>query len=123
MGIVPFYNSNLNAKGNMKNSILTHLMPKIQKKKQVNWIKKKGGKLVKDCYNGQNCECGESKINENDKTNLVEMQPWQVTVVVNWKGAKNKVPDNLICQGVLISKKHVLTAYHCLEERKNNRLL
>ena len=82
------------------------------------------------------CHCGAHDAGELNlpKKNLdLTINKWHVTLSIKWHLDKNKKPltekiedwqkYRLICQGVMVSKKHVLTPYHCLEEKGNHRYL
>ena len=122
---------------------ITVYVPNIAKK-SLQWIRKKR-KQIRNCkykpkINEENC----GKSNVVEKPNIKdELHPWQVTIYINWKKNIRKKesletpPDSdesddeeeeyyfeekdLICQGVLITTQHVLTAYHCLVENERNK--
>ena len=60
-----------------------------------------------------NCQCGISNVDEKRKS---QIHPWQVLLIINWKNTP-KEKDNY-CQGVLVSKKHILTAVRCLFKKR-----
>ena len=120
---------------------ITVYVPNIVAKKSLQWIRKgKSRKQIRRCkykpkINDKNC--GKSKVKETAKN--AKMHPWQVTIYVNWKKNVRKKESletpseesddyedegndgedkDLICQGVLVSSQHVLTAYHCLVEKE-----
>ena len=76
----------------------------------INKVKKK---IKKGSKSGGNCDCGISEIDENDKD---QIHPWQVLLTINWKKNLAREKD-VYCQGTLISKKHIVTSLHCLQER------
>ena len=109
-------------------NLVTHLslMPNMIHKPAIDWVIQKGKKPVEKCLfenssSKSNCKCGKPKVLVNEKKR--EMYPWQVTLSINWNIKAIERYQPLICWGTLVSRKHVLTAYHCLEERKNNRKL
>ena len=101
------------------------LMPNMMHKPAIQWVIKKGKKPVKKCLfknsSKSNCKCGKSKVFVNEKKR--ELYPWQVTLSINWNVAVIERPQALVCWGTLVSRRHILTAYHCLEERLNLRKL
>ena len=80
-------------------------------------------------------DAGELDLKKNKKNPNLKINKWHVTLSIKWHldANANKKPLNdkieewkkyrLICQGVMVSKKHVLTPYHCLEEKGNHRYL
>ena len=73
----------------------------------------KAKQKIKKGFKSGNCECGFSEIDENDKD---QIHPWQVLLIINWKKNLAREKD-VYCQGTLISKKHIVTSVHCLQER------
>ena len=123
MGIVPRNYQNKKPKPGTEN-----YMSNLSEKKAINWIikgsKKVPKKAVKKCLMPnpkRNCECGISEVDERKEK---EVHPWQVLLYIFW-GEKANAPilnKRPKCLGVLISKKHILTAYHCLQKRGNKVL-
>ena len=100
-------------------------VPNIVAKPTLRWLRKLRKPVNKCKYkpmiNDKNC--GVSRVVEAaDK-----IHPWQVTIYVNWKknkglkkSSETSQNKDLICQGVLVSTNHVLTAYHCLVDKATN---
>ena len=121
---------------------ITVYVPNIAKK-SLKWIRKDRKQIRRCKYKPKINEehCGRSNIKETAKR--AKMHPWQVTIYINWKKNIRKKESletpsdseesdddeedydfeekNLICQGVLVSTQHVLTAYHCLVENERNK--
>ena len=67
--------------------------------------------------NAYECECGRyfssssnSRIYGGQNTTSHGRYPWQLLISTKWKGFK----FDASCTGVLISRRHVLTAAHCV---------
>ena len=67
--------------------------------------------------NAYECECGRyfssssnSRIYGGQNTTDHGRYPWQLLLSIKWKGFKHSGT----CTGVLISRRHVLTAAHCV---------
>ena len=68
----------------------------------------------------RDCECG---ISNTNTTIPNQQHPWHLLLTFNWNPAAVKSAKNHNCGGILVSRKHFLTALGCLEDLEKNRKL
>ena len=66
----------------------------------------------------RDCECG---IPNSNTTIPNQQHPWHLLLTFNWNPGKSAKNHN--CGGILVSRKHFLTALGCLEDVEKKRKL
>ena len=68
----------------------------------------------------RDCECG---ISNTNSTIPNQQHPWHLLLTFNWNGPGKSYNKNYNCGGILVSRKHFLTALGCLEDLEKKRKL